>query len=202
MTPNKPAENTAKDDHQNGGNAPEATNPAAPKTADKETQSKKLKIREEAKAKQDDEERSSDKAEVKELDRTKPQNLPTTARSVAVQGMVLSPGKQPPVWRVGPHGLIEKLNAKGKWKKQKSGVEADLFAGAFPSADVGWAVGQGGIVLRTADGGAKWSQVASPTTDDLVQVSATSDQAAKVTTRGGRTFSTTDAGSTWSADEN
>jgi photosystem II stability/assembly factor-like uncharacterized protein len=42
------------------------------------------------------------------------------------------------------------------WKQAQVPVSADLLALSFPSAKTGWAVGQGGVVLKTQDGGASW----------------------------------------------
>ena len=40
------------------------------------------------------------------------------------------------------------------WKSQSSGVESNLGKVAFASAQVGWASGSNGLMLRTIDGGA------------------------------------------------
>ena len=43
------------------------------------------------------------------------------------------------------------------WNPAPSSVTADLYGVALVDASVGWAVGQGGTLLRTADGGQSWS---------------------------------------------
>jgi Photosynthesis system II assembly factor YCF48 len=103
----------------------------------------------------------------------------------------------PELWRVGPHGLIQKQNPDGLWGTKTSGVSADLFDITFPRPQVGWAVGQDGVVLRSERGGESWVRVSSPTREDLVRVTATSAESAQVTTRSGIVFSTTDGAMSW-----
>jgi hypothetical protein len=101
------------------------------------------------------------------------------------------------VWRFGPTGSIERSDDAGAtWQRQASGVEADLLAGSAPSAAVCWAVGRGGIVLRTADGSA-WTRLGSPTSQDLVAIVAIDANRATVTAADGKRYETTDGGRTW-----
>ncbi|HET7841143.1 MAG TPA: carboxypeptidase regulatory-like domain-containing protein, partial [Terriglobia bacterium] len=100
-------------------------------------------------------------------------------------------------WRVGPKGLIQKLDANENWVSVPSGVSADLLDVSFPSSQVGWAVGREGTVVRSANGGETWGRLASPTGEDLVSVRATSDEAAEILTRSGVEFITTDGATTW-----
>jgi hypothetical protein len=100
-------------------------------------------------------------------------------------------------WRVGPGGLIQKAAADGSWETRPSGVKADLFGISFANSEVGWAVGQGGTVLRTTDGGATWTRMPNPTSEDLVRVGAISPTKVNVITRSGQTLQSTDGGQTW-----
>jgi hypothetical protein len=100
-------------------------------------------------------------------------------------------------WRLGAGGTIQHLGADGEWNRQKSGFGNDLTAGAAPSPDVCWAVGTGGIVLRTADG-QHWHRLTSPTAENLVAVSAVNASSAVITTADRRRFATADGGRTWS----
>jgi len=174
---------------------PQSVPPAAPgKTAPSQpAMQDEVVAKEEAKSA--DAERDKLSEDVRQPKQTNEQ-VSVTANSPALLTRSVS---SVPAWRVGRRGLIQKLDSNGKWKKQKTGVKADLYSSAFAGPDVGWAVGQAGTVLRTTDGGATWTQMASPTTEDLVHVTATSDQAASVVTRGGSTFKTTDGGETWNA---
>jgi hypothetical protein len=101
------------------------------------------------------------------------------------------------VWRFGPAGSIERSEDAGAtWQRQASGVQGDLLAGSAPSATVCWAVGRGGIVLRTTDG-ATWAQVGSPASVDLVAIEARDASQATVTTVEGKSYATSDGGRTW-----
>jgi len=57
----------------------------------------------------------------------------------------------------GLRGMIVYSDDQGKtWKQAQVPVSNDLVALSFPSSQQGWAVGHGGIVLHTGDGGATW----------------------------------------------
>ena len=100
-------------------------------------------------------------------------------------------------WRVGPHGLIQKTDARGNWVTVPSGVDADLFDISSPVPNVGWAVGQTGLALRTTDGGETWSRIPTPTREDLIKVSARTELAAQIETRNHQVWETTDGGESW-----
>jgi len=100
-------------------------------------------------------------------------------------------------WRVGREGLIQKAAADGSWETRPSGVKADLFGISFANSKVGWAVGQGGTVLRTTDGGVTWTRMPNPTSEDLVRVGAISETKVNVITRSGQTLQSSDGGKTW-----
>jgi photosystem II stability/assembly factor-like uncharacterized protein len=102
-------------------------------------------------------------------------------------------------WRVGAHGLIQKIDANGNWATVPSGVRTDLFDISFPSPENGWVVGQGGLILRTTDGGRTWKRIPSPTDEDLVKVVAQTDVAARIETRGHKVWETTDGGKSWTS---
>jgi photosystem II stability/assembly factor-like uncharacterized protein len=58
---------------------------------------------------------------------------------------------------VGLRGHIVISDDHGQhWKQAPSPVSSDLLAVSFPSSKQGWAVGHGGVVLHTADGGSTW----------------------------------------------
>lgn len=59
---------------------------------------------------------------------------------------------------VGRYGVIAVANGQGGWKQAKVDVSADLVDVAFGSDRDAWAVGHGGVILRTQDGGASWSR--------------------------------------------
>ncbi len=121
----------------------------------------------------------------------------TSTQTVTVEAQVAVLQKASPSWRVGPRGLIQKHVRGNKWKSKVSGVTEDLFDITFPTSKIGWAVGQGGTVLRSTDGGKTWSKVTSPTHEDLLHVTAIGAESATVSSRSGRSFSTSDGGRTW-----
>jgi len=58
---------------------------------------------------------------------------------------------------VGARGHIVLSDDEGKsWRQAQVPTSTDLVAVSFPSASKGWAVGHGGIVLHTEDGGQTW----------------------------------------------
>lgn len=58
-----------------------------------------------------------------------------------------------------------------EWTALDSGVDTDLLDVEFLDADLGWAVGKGGVILHTVDGGTIWTRQTSGTTEDLNGVS-------------------------------
>lgn len=60
---------------------------------------------------------------------------------------------------VGLRGHIVLSDDGGKhWKQAASPVSSDLLGVSFPSPKQGWAVGHGGVVLHTTDGGVTWTR--------------------------------------------
>ena len=120
----------------------------------------------------------------------------SSAPKMTVQGFV---ARYTPKWRVGRRGVIQKAEPDGNWVTVASGVDSDLFDITFAGSLAGWAVGHGGLVLRTTDGGNTWTRTTSPTTEDVVHVSATSEFAARVITRRNILYSTSDGGNSWTS---
>ena len=56
------------------------------------------------------------------------------------------------------------------WSAQSSGSSAALTNVAFPNATHGWAVGDGGTILATANGGSTWSAQSSGSSASLIAV--------------------------------
>jgi len=59
---------------------------------------------------------------------------------------------------VGRYGVIAVRDGDGRWRQAKVDVSNDLVDVAFGGVRNGWAVGHGGVVLHTADGGATWTR--------------------------------------------
>jgi photosystem II stability/assembly factor-like uncharacterized protein len=92
---------------------------------------------------------------------------------------------------------------QGAWTIQNSGVTVRLRGVSAVNDQVAWASGAGSTILRTADGGATWQRVPSPTTDrlDFRDIDAVGERAAYVLSIGSgaasRIYRTLDAGATW-----
>lgn len=93
--------------------------------------------------------------------------------------------------------------AQHSWTIQQTGVTARLRGVSAASADVVWASGTGGTVLRTADRGATWTRLTVPDAEklDFRDVDAVDERTAFVLSIGSgdesRIYKTTDAGATW-----
>ena len=89
------------------------------------------------------------------------------------------------------------------WQAQTSGVASRLRGVSAVSERVVWASGEKGTVLRTADGGARWTKLTVPDAAalDFRDVDAVSDSTAYLLSIGtgtaSRIFKTTDAGAHW-----
>jgi photosystem II stability/assembly factor-like uncharacterized protein len=89
------------------------------------------------------------------------------------------------------------------FQQQTSGVTFRLRGVSAVSAEVAWASGGNGTVLRTIDGGQKWQRLAVPGAEalDFRDVDAVSDRVASILSIGNgsssRIYKTTDAGAHW-----
>ena len=109
------------------------------------------------------------------------------------------------VWAVGTGGLIQHSTDGGAtWMTQQSGTEADLWSVSFTDALHGWAVGgqptnaAPGVILRTTDGGAHWTDVTpAGLTEMLSNVSFTDAAHGWIGTADGHVLATSTAGATW-----
>jgi Photosynthesis system II assembly factor YCF48/Putative zinc-finger len=107
-------------------------------------------------------------------------------------------------WTIGPGGSIGSVSLVQdsfvSYERQTSGVKVDLLGGSAVSDKICWIVGRAGTILRTTDGGKRWTKVESPTTADIAAVNASSADAASIRAADGAAYSTADAGKTWKAD--
>ncbi len=95
----------------------------------------------------------------------------------------------------GAAGLIVRGALGGPWTEQWTGPQrlADVH---MADATDGWAVGDGGLVLHTADG-SSWAPQAAGVTEDLTAVSPLDGQRAWAVGDGEAILRTTDGGLTW-----
>lgn len=95
------------------------------------------------------------------------------------------------------------LQPQSTWTLQPSGVTARLRGVSVASADVAWASGSGGTVLRTDDRGTTWRRLTVPGADklDFRDVDAVDERTAFVLSIGpgdlSRIYKSADAGATW-----
>jgi photosystem II stability/assembly factor-like uncharacterized protein len=89
-----------------------------------------------------------------------PQDLPALASEQAARSPLLSVTRAGArIVAVGLRGHIVFSDDWGRsWKQAAVPVSSDLLAVSFPSPQQGWAVGHGGVVLHSADGGATWTR--------------------------------------------
>lgn len=106
-----------------------------------------------------------------------------TAAPTATSTPTGSPGPTPTATRTGTTTLTSTAThtrtptvtpIPGTWVRQNSGTGAWLWPIQFLDSWRGWAGGEGGVVLRTTDGGGTWQQVSTggPTVADLSFVDA------------------------------
>ena len=87
------------------------------------------------------------------------------------------------------------------WTAQTSGVTTSLNCVSAVDANIGWIGGNGGVILKTVNGGVNWTNVANGTvgTADIYAISALSASVCLVSTSPANTFvyRTSDGGTTW-----
>jgi photosystem II stability/assembly factor-like uncharacterized protein len=121
---------------------------------------------------------------------------------------------------VGLRGHIVYSDDGGRTRVQaKVPVETDLVSVCFPTPTVGWAVGHGGVVLDTSDGGKSWTRrftgreldelayrhsqgkpdESEPSVPSLLDVWFESPMKGTIVGTFGTVFRTEDGGKTWSS---
>jgi photosystem II stability/assembly factor-like uncharacterized protein len=95
--------------------------------------------------------------------------------------------------------VVVVIPAQDGWFVQASNANnADLHGVHFrPGGRYGWAVGDGGKIVATIDGGANWAAQVSNTTNPLQDVWFTSTAKGWAVGNGGTVMHTTDGGATW-----
>ena len=83
------------------------------------------------------------------------------------------------------------------WHVQNSGTTRALFAVDFLDDNEGFAVGGGGTILRTLDGGHRWEPVASGQTYTLKRVNFADEKNGWIVGFNGAILRSQDGGRTW-----
>jgi photosystem II stability/assembly factor-like uncharacterized protein len=91
--------------------------------------------------------------------------------------------------------------AASGWKPAASGTTANLTGVAAPTAGLRWAVGGGGVIVASADGGATWTAQDSHTSADLNGVAFVDAHNGWVVGGEGVILATTDGGATWTPQD-
>jgi photosystem II stability/assembly factor-like uncharacterized protein len=101
---------------------------------------------------------------------------------------------------IDPHAYGQE---SGVWSLVDTAVTARLRGVSAPGANVVWASGAGGTIVRTTDGGRTWTRLTIPDTDklDFRDIDAFDERTAYVVSIGpgeaSRIYKTTDGGATW-----
>jgi photosystem II stability/assembly factor-like uncharacterized protein len=85
----------------------------------------------------------------------------------------------------------------GGWSTQTSGTVGNFLGIAFSDATNGWAVGEGGMIVATTNGGVTWSAQVSGTTQDLNAVAFVDATHGLVVGGHGTILATANGGATW-----
>ncbi len=113
--------------------------------------------------------------------------------AVGAAGTIVRSTDAGQTWQTGVTALV----LAGEAGDQRSQPTATLHAVAFGSAQVAWAVGDGGTILRTDDAGLHWERQPSGTTADLRGIATVSAAHAWAVGSGGLVLRTSDGGASW-----
>jgi PKD repeat protein/photosystem II stability/assembly factor-like uncharacterized protein len=91
------------------------------------------------------------------------------------------------------------INENSQWSIQTSGTANVIFSLYFTNADLGYAVGQNGTILKTVDTGTTWSSLTSGTANVLNSVNFADDNTGYAVGVSGTILKTTDGGANWTA---
>ncbi|MFH0736838.1 MAG: YCF48-related protein [bacterium] len=95
-------------------------------------------------------------------------------------------------------GVVDTPKSTYDWEVVTCPVTTDLTAVSIVDASVSWIAGEGGVVLKSLDGGTTWTKCTNVTGNvDLYCISAYDASKVIVGDGSGNIFRTTDAGTTW-----
>jgi photosystem II stability/assembly factor-like uncharacterized protein len=88
-------------------------------------------------------------------------------------------------------------SARAQWSPAPSGTTSNLRGVHLLDSGVGYAVGDGGTILKSTDAGTAWSALTSGTTQNLYDVYFFNDAEGVAVGDGGSILRTTDGGASW-----
>jgi photosystem II stability/assembly factor-like uncharacterized protein len=91
------------------------------------------------------------------------------------------------------------VSTNAQWVLQNSGTQLNLNSIFFINANTGWAVGDGGIILKSTNGGSNWITQSGGTTDNLYSVHFENSNVGWIVGEDVRILKSTDGGSSWAA---
>jgi photosystem II stability/assembly factor-like uncharacterized protein len=94
--------------------------------------------------------------------------------------------------------MVVTTDAGAHWSPRASGTSADLAGIAFSTSSVGWAVGTGGTLMKSVNGGLTWTrQVNLATSNNLAAVDFVDDRHGWVVGAAGLIARTVNGGASW-----
>lgn len=94
-------------------------------------------------------------------------------------------------------GQLSSAQAADNWVNQTSGTSENLFGVYFVDSNIGWAVGTGGTILKTTNGGTSWSAQESGTVNRLDDVHFINNTTGWAAGFKGTVLKTSDGGTSW-----
>lgn len=102
-----------------------------------------------------------------------------------------------PVFLCGADGAAARIVNGREWQELATGVAADLRGIFFASGRIGWAVGNGGTIIATKDGGDHWEKQSSGTDNNLAAAYFSSPIVGFIAGQNGTLLRTNDGGQNW-----
>lgn len=93
--------------------------------------------------------------------------------------------------------ILKTTNGGTNWIKQNVPVSTWVRTSSFLNENVGYAVGDFGLILKTSNGGSNWNISPSPTSEWLYSVYFINETTGWIGAGNGSIFKTTDGGVTW-----
>src|SRR5262245_17533088 len=89
------------------------------------------------------------------------------------------------------------VSVHAQWSSVSSGTTTNLWGISLLDSGIGYAVGDGGTILKSIDAGETWDALTSGTTKALYDIHFFSETEGLVVGDGGTILRTTDGGASW-----